>query len=586
MKNLKSLNKKYLSIILFFSFFGFIAQSQEPVDIWSIEGKKNLEKTVINETLDEKDIPKNSIYHMQSKKDDKLNIEEDQTLASKEIKIVGLYDPAENGLDINMWSNSNGDQILSIFKRIDKMNLSQDATNILNILLFTNAYYPKINITKDQFLEIKSNWLIKNLNLQLIEDYLLNNQIINENPKLTRYLVDDYLSRSEIKKACEIFAKIQNFIEDEYLSKFNIYCLIDNKKMEEAQLLIDLKKELGFKDKFYESKFNYLMGFDVGPEKNISEKTILDFHLSHRTDPEFKFTPKSSTSKNIWKYLSTSNLLDNIQEIEVTDMEKIATIEKATHERNYTEKELFELYKRFQFNINQLLNIKESTKVLSAIEARALIYQGILITNETENKLELMNALKNSFSNDGIENAFDIELRRFLNEIKKEEVSSNFTTFYDNHINEEKDELTNIKINNKVLHQSKLINYFKENISIKNITIDLNNSLKKIKKNKKYFFSKKDVILVETFKSDGIKISDKYEDLYKINELEIPSDIQIFINNGDMASALLRIVEVIGQDELKDIDDDTMYFIISTLNQLNVDPLRNKILLKVLPLKV
>ena len=586
MKNLKSLNKKYLSIILFFSFFGFIAQSQEPVDIWSIEGKKNLEKTVINETLDEKDIPKNSIYHMQSKKDDKLNIEEDQTLASKEIKIVGLYDPAENGLDINMWSNSNGDQILSIFKRIDKMNLSQDATNILNILLFTNAYYPKINITKDQFLEIKSNWLIKNLNLQLIEDYLLNNQIINENPKLTRYLVDDYLSRSEIKKACEIFAKIQNFIEDEYLSKFNIYCLIDNKKMEEAQLLIDLKKELGFKDKFYESKFNYLMGFDVGPEKNISEKTILDFHLSHRTDPEFKFTPKSSTSKNIWKYLSTSNLLDNIQEIEVTDMEKIATIEKATHERNYTEKELFELYKRFQFNINQLLNIKESTKVLSAIEARALIYQGILITNETENKLELMNALKNSFSNDGIENAFDIELRRFLNEIKKEEVSSNFTTFYDNHINEEKDELTNIKINNKVLHQSKLINYFKENISIKNITIDLNKSLKKIKKNKKYFFSKKDVILVETFKSDGIKISDKYEDLYKINELEIPSDIQIFINNGDMASALLRIVEVIGQDELKDIDDDTMYFIISTLNQLNVDPLRNKILLKVLPLKV
>ena len=49
---------------------------------------------------------------------------------------------------------------------------------------------------------------------------------------------------------------------------------------------------------------------------------------------------------------------------------------------------------------------------------------------------------------------------------------------------------------------------------------------------------------------------------------------------------MLRIVEVIGQDKLKDIDDDTMYFIISTLNQLNIDSLRNKILLKVLPLKV
>ena len=78
----------------------------------------------------------------------------------------------------------------------------------------------------------------------------------------------------------------------------------------------------------------------------------------------------------------------------------------------------------------------------------------------------------------------------------------------------------------------------------------------------------------------------KFKDLYEIKESEIPSDIQIFINSGDMAAALLRIVEVIGRDELKDIDEDTLYFIINTLNQLNIDPLRNKILLKVLPLKV
>ena len=84
------------------------------------------------------------------------NIEEDQTLISKEIKIVGLYDPAENGLDINMWSKSNGDQILNIYKRINKMNLSKDASEILDILLLTNAHYPEINISKDQFLELKS----------------------------------------------------------------------------------------------------------------------------------------------------------------------------------------------------------------------------------------------------------------------------------------------------------------------------------------------------------------------------------------------------------------------------------------------
>ncbi len=587
MKNLKLLNNKYLSIILFTFLLGFNVQSQEPIDIWNVQ-EKNPEVDSSNIQNNEgEDILQNSIYEMQSQNETELSIQETHTLVSKEVKIVGLYDPEENGLDINMWSNSNGDQILNIFKRIDKIELSKDASEIMDILLLTNAHYPELNISKEQFLEIKSNWLIKNSNYILIEDYLLNNQIINENPKLTKYLVDYYLSQSNIKKACEIFFKIRDPIEDVYLSKFNIYCLINNNKRDEAQLLIDLKKELGeFEDKFYERKINYLMGYSNEPETEISESTILDFHLSHRTNPDFKFEPKNSTTKEIWSYLSTSNLLGDIIDIELTEEDKIASIEKATHDGNYPEKELFELYKRFQFSINQLLNIKESTKVLSAIETRALIFQGILITTDIEKKLQLMNALKNSFRIDEIENAFTNELKFFLEDINKAEVPSNYTTFYQNYINENDVELTNIKINNKILHQSKLINYFKVENTTNEAARDLNNLLKKIKKDKKYFFSKKDVILVEVFKSDGIKVSEKFNDLYEINESEMPSDIQIFINSGDIATAMLRIVEVIGQDELKNIDNDTLYFIISTLNQLDIDPLRNKILLKVLPLKV
>ena len=210
-----------------------------------------------------------------------------------------------------------------------------------------------------------------------------------------------------------------------------------------------------------------------------------------------------------------------------------------------------------------------------------------MITTEIENKLQLMNALKNSFKNDGIENAFNVELKNILRDIKEDKIPSNFKTFYLNNLDNEEDKTSKVlKINNKILHQSKLINYLKLDKSKKDPTKDINDFLKKIKKNKKYFFSKKDVILIETFKSDGIKILNKYNDLYEINDSEIPSDIQIFVNSGDMAAALLRIVEVIGQDNLNNIDEDTLYFIISTLNQLNVDPLRNKILIKVLPLKV
>jgi hypothetical protein len=198
----------------------------------------------------------------------------------------------------------------------------------------------------------------------------------------------------------------------------------------------------------------------------------------------------------------------------------------------------------------------------------------------------LINALKNSFINEDITNAFDEEMQVFLKKINIDQVPSNYTRFYDKYMSKKKVVVTNIKINNKILHQSKLLNYFKKETLSKNITKDLNNFLKKIKKDRKYFFSKKDVILVEALKSDGIKVSKKYKNLYKINNSEMPSDIQSLIDNNEMGVAVLRLIEVIGQDELKDIDVDTIYFIINTLNQLNIDPLRNKILLKVLPLKV
>ena len=93
-------------------------------------------------------------------------------------------------------------------------------------------------------------------------------------------------------------------------------------------------------------------------------------------------------------------------------------------------------------------------------------------------------------------------------------------------------------------------------------------------------------MLIESIKSDGIEISKKYDDLYKINDTEMPTDIQVMINNNEIGSTLLRIIEVIGQDDLEALDEDTLSFIISALNQLDIDYIRNKILLKVLPLKV
>ncbi|MDA8701627.1 hypothetical protein N9L95_00215 [Candidatus Pelagibacter bacterium] len=587
MKISKLLNKNYLSIIIIYllSSFSLIAEDK-PIDIWNID-KKETEDVIEQDSSAEKleVISENSIFDMQADKK-KNPIKLDQELISKEIRIAGLYDPDDYGLDINMWANSDGLKLKSLFKNIDKYDLSKDASEILNISMLTNAYYPNQNITEQEFLKLKSNWLIKDSNFELIEEYLLKNQIINLHPELMKYLVDKYLSQSDVKKSCEIFSKIIKPIEDEYLSKFNLYCLINYGKNEEAQLILDLKKELGFQDDYYENKINYLFGYLDEANKEISENSILEFHLAHRTNPEFVFEPTKETPKLIWKYLSASNLLYNIQDIEITDIDKISTIEKATHDKNYSEEELFEFYKRFQFSINQLLNTEEVYKSLSSIEGRALVYQRLLLTEEPKLKLELIKTLKDIFEADDIGNAFDEELKKFLNQIDEEEVPSNFTTFYNNYSKTDKIIDKKIKYNNKILHQSKLVNYFNGDYAKSKIEEDLNKFLKKIKKDKKYFLSKKDIIFIEALRSDGIKISKKYDNLYEINKSEMPADIQSMIDNKEIGAALLRITEVIGPEKIEDIDDDTVYFIINTLNQLNVDLIRNKLLLKVLPLKV
>ena len=587
MKILKLLNNKSFSILCFFFivFSQNLSAEDDPVDIWNLEEMPKKEILSDNDKIQEENINKSKIYEMQSDKTSLESIVEDQKLSSKKIYISGIYDPEDNDLSIEMWVNSDGANILKIIKKVQKINLSDDATAILNLALLTNSYFPQKNINNEQFLKIKSDWLLKQENLNLIETYLEKNKNLDNRSNLIKYYVDYYLSRSDLGKACEIFDTINNLTNDNYISKFNIYCLLNLNKNEEAQLHFDLLKEIGFEDKFFEKKFTYLMGYDTNVNVEISEKSLLDFHLSHRTNPNFTFEPKINTSQLIWKYLSSSNLLESIDIIDLEDTDKIFTIEKATHDKNYKESELFALYERFKFNINQLLTVREAYKLLPNSASRALLYQGILLTKEPSEKIQLIKLLKELFEKDNISNAFDVKLVKFLKEVDATEVPSNYTDFYQFYLKNTNNN-KKIKFNDKIIHQSKLLDYFKEDSSKQNIEKDLESLLKKIKKNSKYFFSIKDMILLESLKADGVQIPKKYKNIYEPIDANIPHDIQILINQEETGLFLLRLVEIIGEDKITDMDPETLYFIISALNQLDIDQLRNQILLKVLPLKV
>ena len=189
MKILRLLNKKNFLSILFILCFGFHSfADDQPVDIWNVD--KNKTKNDVNSTdvkieqnIEVEETTVSEIYKMQSQKENQI-IKLDESLNTKEVQIIGLFDPEDNGLDLNMWSNSDGDQLKNIFNKINKINLSKDASEIMEISLLTNAYYPNRNISEKEFLRFKSEWLIKNSDFNLIEEYLIKNQIFNAHPEL------------------------------------------------------------------------------------------------------------------------------------------------------------------------------------------------------------------------------------------------------------------------------------------------------------------------------------------------------------------------------------------------------------------
>ncbi len=581
MKILRLLSKIFLFKLAFTFLYFQNVNTNEPVDIWSVEKSESNGEIKQNNTT----ISNDSQSIIDNLKVDDLNsLQFEESLIKEKKYLVGLFDPDENDLSIDMWEFSDGEKISNIISKINKLNLSLDAKNLYNKLILTNALPPKNNFSADKFLKLKSDWLIKNGDLDLIEKFIINNkEEIDQD--LLKFFVDKNLSSNNLNKACGIFSNIKLLDSNDYLSMFKIYCYIYKNENEIAQVQFDLLKESGFKNKFFEDKFDYLMGYSNETDQKISEKNILNFHLSHLANNNFQFKPNENTSKLIWSYLTTNNLLINLNEIEIEDDEKVISIEKATHNGNYLEKDLLNLYKRYKFSIGQLLSIEDSYKLLSKNQSRALLYQGYLISKDTQSKIKILKILKGSFNESGISNAFDTELVRMLDKLDENDVDNEHMEFYRYHLAEKRNKNKKIKFNNKILHQSKLINYFSDQMDLQRAEKELNKMLKKIKKNQKYYFSTKDIIVIESLLADGVQISEKYKQILELDNANIPTDIQVMINDGEIAMILLRLVEIIGEDNIKDLGTESLYFILSTLNKLNIDRIRNDIIIKTIPLK-
>ena len=109
---------------------------------------------------------------------------------------------------------------------------------------------------------------------------------------------------------------------------------------------------------------------------------------------------------------------------------------------------------------------------------------------------------------------------------------------------------------------------------------------KKIKRNKKYFISIKDIIVLESLAADGILLPEDLDYSALSSQLTVPSNLQDLANQNQIGLVMLKIVEIIGEDNVRDLDPETIYFLNRILNDLNLKKIRNIILNETLPTRV
>ncbi len=144
-----------------------------------------------------------------------------------------------------------------------------------------------------------------------------------------------------------------------------------------------------------------------------------------------------------------------------------------------------------------------------------------------------------------------------------------------------------IKFDNDILHRSKVIKHFIEkDKKLSRTEKDFKTVYKKIKKNKKYFISIKDIVVLESLVADGISLPEDLNYSTLSSQLTVPKNLEELANQNQIGLVMLKIVEIIGEDKISDLDPETIYFLNRILNKLNLKKIRNNILSEALPARV
>ena len=146
---LSKLNKISILTVSFLSLFFLDLKAEQQIDLWkkdkintqsANDEKKNIKKENENIKL-----------NTNIKTVEKVEIENNLSQETLDVKIYGIHDPEKNNFKLSLWENSESKEIKNTISRISKLNLSKIAEEIFQETLLTYSYTPN-GMSKEEYI--------------------------------------------------------------------------------------------------------------------------------------------------------------------------------------------------------------------------------------------------------------------------------------------------------------------------------------------------------------------------------------------------------------------------------------------------
>ncbi|MEK9561091.1 MAG: hypothetical protein VW454_01030 [Pelagibacteraceae bacterium] len=587
MISLLKLSKRILILSIFVSSSSLVLS--EPKDIWKqsqeITIKENQNKKIENsENNLNKDLPQTTFDK------EKLNLSVNEISQSEEINdqelIFGLYEPEDTKINLNFWSDVDN----NLYSRVFETLLNKEKNSLVAVsekVLFSKS---NINVFEDKgerHLSFIADWLINNQKMKLIDQVIDQNKIINKNAKLLKFLFTHYLSLGQIDKACSYTKLMTVDVQSIDLEKYKIFCLINNKKIKQAQSQLELTRETSSLDNFFVGKVNFLTGIS-DQKSDINFDNVFYTHLTLITNDSLELKYNNfSKSKELRNYFFKSNLanklLDDAMKDTSPDKKKelndlVIFLERSVNEDLYPYEKILDIYKKYNFSFNQLFQVEDAVKNLRRPESHAILYQAMLLAQKPDIKLKILNNFKDKLTVNGLE-----KIAEPVYYLELEKIYSTNPDLIDQKIVEK---IKNFKISEENKDKSFNNNYFfsseikklldkkltkKDKKKILNLLGDFD---KKIKE-KSYKLTNKDIALINILNVQKIDLPKSMSDVIYNKEIYIPNEIFNSIEKKLNDEAILKTLLFIADlDETKNNYTRDILAIIKIFDNIKLDSLK------------